>query len=301
MSAQITAYLRSNALGLVAIFIALAGTAVALPGKNTVDSGDIVNGEVKGGDLKDQVVGSAKLAADAVDSSKIASDSVTGADVDEGTLAATILQRRVSGDCPSGQAIRQIALDGAVTCQAPAPVPPSGPAGGELAGTYPNPQIAFGAVNSAKVVDGSLTDADVSDQSTLGGPEINEASLDGVGETARTTGALTSCDPPNSGQEITCKTLQADILQRNRALAIATFQPHTADFLSEVAFCTIYHGTSSVATEAFVISQGDMTGPITLVGVTSPSGSNALALKCSEGEGGQNITIQEPRFTVFGA
>jgi hypothetical protein len=34
------------------------------------------------------------------------------------------------------------------------------PAGGDLTGTYPNPSIAANAVNSAKVNDGSLTDAD---------------------------------------------------------------------------------------------------------------------------------------------
>jgi hypothetical protein len=38
---------------------------------------------------------------------------------------------------------------------------PSGPAGGDLTGSYPNPQITAGAVNSAKVADGSLTGLDI--------------------------------------------------------------------------------------------------------------------------------------------
>jgi hypothetical protein len=37
----------------------------------------------------------------------------------------------------------------------------TGPAGGDLAGSYPNPSIAAGAVTSAKVADGSLTGLDV--------------------------------------------------------------------------------------------------------------------------------------------
>lgn len=47
-------FLRQHVLGLVAIFIALGGTALALPGTNTVNSGDIVNGTVKEADLHDQ-------------------------------------------------------------------------------------------------------------------------------------------------------------------------------------------------------------------------------------------------------
>lgn len=45
----------------VALIAALSGTAIALPGKSTVDSGDIKNEQVKGADLADDAVTSAKV------------------------------------------------------------------------------------------------------------------------------------------------------------------------------------------------------------------------------------------------
>jgi hypothetical protein len=58
--------------------VALVGTAQALPGTNTVDSGDIINGEVKRVDI----------ARNAVNSAKVANNSLTSADIRDGTIAA---------------------------------------------------------------------------------------------------------------------------------------------------------------------------------------------------------------------
>lgn len=46
----------ASALALVALFAALAGTSLALPGRNTVDSGDIANGEVGAKDIAKNAV-----------------------------------------------------------------------------------------------------------------------------------------------------------------------------------------------------------------------------------------------------
>jgi hypothetical protein len=70
----------------VVVLLAITGTAQALPGKNTVDSGDIKNGQVKAPDLAPGSVSAAKLAENAVTGASVADESLGQADVNESDL-----------------------------------------------------------------------------------------------------------------------------------------------------------------------------------------------------------------------
>ena len=60
MRRRLLAHVRSNVIGYVALFIALGGSAYAvngsLPGKNTVGSADIIDGEVKTSDIAESTM-----------------------------------------------------------------------------------------------------------------------------------------------------------------------------------------------------------------------------------------------------
>jgi hypothetical protein len=76
------------AVAFVALLAALSGTAVALPGKNTVDSGDLKKGAVKNRDV----------AKNAVTGTKVKNSSLTGSDVRNGSLTGSDVSRLTGGD-----------------------------------------------------------------------------------------------------------------------------------------------------------------------------------------------------------
>jgi hypothetical protein len=74
------------AVAFVALLAALSGTAIALPGTNSVDSGDIVNNTVRGKDIRNGSVGGKDIKNGSVKSLDVGDDSLTGTDINEGTL-----------------------------------------------------------------------------------------------------------------------------------------------------------------------------------------------------------------------
>jgi hypothetical protein len=74
------------AVAFVALLAALSGTAIALPGTNTVDSGDIKNGQVKNKDIRNNAVTGKKVKNGTLGGADVKNDNLTGADINESTL-----------------------------------------------------------------------------------------------------------------------------------------------------------------------------------------------------------------------
>jgi hypothetical protein len=74
------------AVAFIALRAALSSSAVALPGKNIVDSGDIKKGAVKRSDISRKAVNGGKVVNGSLTGADVRDDSLTGADIDEGTL-----------------------------------------------------------------------------------------------------------------------------------------------------------------------------------------------------------------------
>ncbi len=90
-------HLRSNAVGYVALFVALgSGSAMAA---NTVFSTDIVNGEVKTADIGGGEVGTSDIANDAVSGAKVLDDTLGNVDLKSGSVRATeVANGTLTGD-----------------------------------------------------------------------------------------------------------------------------------------------------------------------------------------------------------
>jgi hypothetical protein len=96
----------ANVTATLALFVALGGGAVALEGKNSVNSGDIKQGAVKSSDLKDEGVKAKDLAGSSVGASEVASGAVGSAEVADASLAG----EDVAPDALTGDEIDESSL-----------------------------------------------------------------------------------------------------------------------------------------------------------------------------------------------
>jgi len=76
----------SMGVAFVALLAALGGTAVALPGSNTVTTGDIKKGAVKSSDVKNSSLTRSDIKNSTLRGSDVGSNTLTGSDINEGSL-----------------------------------------------------------------------------------------------------------------------------------------------------------------------------------------------------------------------
>jgi hypothetical protein len=158
----------ANIMSTVAVFVALGGSSYAAVKLGT--------GSVK----------ATNIAKSAVTGPKLANNSVTSAKVKDGTLLAK--------DFKKGQAAAGAKGEPGSKGD-PGPTGPkgetgpagggTGPAGGDLAGSYPSPSIADGKVGTAKLADGAVTGAKLglplTLSATLGAPFLSLTGDDNAG------------------------------------------------------------------------------------------------------------------------
>ncbi|HEX5896805.1 MAG TPA: hypothetical protein VFY47_10805 [Thermoleophilaceae bacterium] len=140
------------AVAFVALLAALSGTAIALPGTNSVDSGDIKNNQVRSKDIRNNNVRGRDVRTSTLNGTDVLDESLTGADINESTL----------GTVPS-----------ATTATS---APPSGPAGGDLTGTYPDPLIGDDKVTAAKIAPDAVGKSEIS-SAAVGADELGGTQL----------------------------------------------------------------------------------------------------------------------------
>jgi hypothetical protein len=76
----------SMTVAFVALLAALTGTAVALPGSNTVTSGDIKNSQVKTQDIRNSTIRGKDVRNSTIRGADVGANSLTGSDINEATL-----------------------------------------------------------------------------------------------------------------------------------------------------------------------------------------------------------------------
>lgn len=144
-------------VALVALFLALVGTASGLDGSNTVYTDDIVDGEVRGADIR----------SGAVNSGKVVDNSLTGADV-SGLTGGDVTDGSLDGaDVADGSLSATEILNESLGAADLAP--------GSVGGS----ELQAASVGSSNVVDGSLGAADLA-AASVGGDEIQPMAVSGT-------------------------------------------------------------------------------------------------------------------------
>jgi hypothetical protein len=165
-------------VALLALFTALGGTSIAAVQlardsvgteqvkNNSITGADIRNGGVRSSDIKDGTIThndvaqgtllGSNVATNTINSRVLADNSIDSTDLGAGIVGPRALApNAVTGDKVTDGSIGASDLAPGVGSGAGSP---SGPAGGVLDGTYPNPKLAIGGIDSSNVFSASMKD-----------------------------------------------------------------------------------------------------------------------------------------------
>ncbi len=119
-------------------------------GSAAITSAKILDGTISSADIADATIATADLGNSSVTAAKLANTAVTAGSYGTSTQVSQLTvdaQGRITSAA-------NVTITGAA---------PTGAAGGDLTGAYPNPVVGNNAITSAKILDGTITSTDVTD------------------------------------------------------------------------------------------------------------------------------------------